>query len=89
MITKELSLATVVRRKDQHDSFVLQYKVSILEDGVQIADNIATELLTPDMDPKDIKDAEVRQAAEFYWTPEKVKAFKASRKQGGPTNGKS
>ena len=77
-LTKEMELAKVVRLKDQFDSLVLQYNVVIKEDGVQIAENIATEVLRPDCDIDTIEDDDVKAAAQYYWTAEKIEAYTAS-----------
>jgi len=78
-LRKETELAKVIRLRDRHDSFVLQNKVTIFEDDMKIAESMHTELLTPDMDTDKIKDLDVRKAAEYYWTPEKVSQFKAEK----------
>jgi catabolite regulation protein CreA len=76
-LTKTKELLKVIRMKDQQDSFVLQHKVTILEDGVEIATSMHTELLTPDIDVDKIDDPDVKKAAIYYWTDEKKAVFLA------------
>ena len=77
-LTKEMQTTQVIRLKDQYDSFVIQYKVIIKEDGKVIAESMANEVLRPDMDISTITDPDIVAAIKYYWTDEKIAAYKAS-----------
>lgn len=78
-LTKRMELAKVIRMQDKHDVFVLQYDIIIEEDGVEIARSGSTTVLEPDMDIDTIEDADVKNAAVYYWTKDKIKSFKDSK----------